>query len=463
MKRNNNFIFSIIITSVFVSSCQVTNKYKSPDIDAENLYRDITATDTTTIADIPWREYYSEPFLANLIDEALKNNVDMLIAESGIRQAEANLKQAQLAYFPGISLTGTLTHVSTSDANAALNHSSVTPRIGIGATWEADIWGKLNRRSRAQYAQFLRSKSYRDLIRASLIANVATSYYSLLALDEKLNITRETAALLEKNVETMQALKDAGRQNSAAVEQSRSLMLSAKISVFDIEYAIRELENSLCVLLGRKPGAIERGSLDVQPAPMEIRTGVPMQMLVRRPDVRQAELAFRSAFELTNAAQAGFYPSITLNAGSFIGYTKTGFSNLFSVENLVANVIGGLTQPLFAQGQLRANLKIARENQLQALLEFQNTVLNAGSEVSNIMYRFESLEEKAVLRSAQIVSTKKAAEDTEELLKADEAIYTEVLSAQQNYLSARLNEVNDKLEQLQCVVNLYRALGGGEE
>ncbi|MDR1517330.1 MAG: TolC family protein, partial [Dysgonamonadaceae bacterium] len=158
MKRNKYLIFSIIALSAFVSSCQVMNKYKLPAADDENLYRDITAADTSTIADIPWREYYSDPVLAGLIGEALQNNVDLLVAESGIRQAEANLKQTQLAYFPNIFLTGTLSNITTSDANAALNRNSATPRIGIGATWEADIWGKLNRKSRAQYAQFLRSQ-----------------------------------------------------------------------------------------------------------------------------------------------------------------------------------------------------------------------------------------------------------------------------------------------------------------
>lgn len=462
MKRNKAYLILFFSTmAMLATSCQVVNKYRSPKIDTEDLYREITATDTTSITAVSWREYYSDPFLAALIDEALQNNVDILVAESSIRQAEANLKQTQLAYFPSIFLTGQVTNTTTSDANTALNTSSTSPRIGIGATWELDIWGKLNRKSRAQYARFLQSHSYKNLIQTSLIANLATSYYSLLALDEKLKISRETASLLEKNVETMQELKDAGRQNRAAVEQSRSLMLSTKLSIYDIESSIRETENTICVLLGRKPGSVTRGSLKEQSVPTEMKIGIPAQLLSLRPDVQQAELDFRAAFELTNVAQASFYPSITLNSGSFIGYAASGFSNLFSLENLMANVVGGLTQPLFSQGQLKANLKVAKENQQQALLKFQQTVLDAGAEVSDILYRFDNSLKKETLRMEHIEATKRAVEDTKELLIENEAIYTEVLSAQQNYLSAQLNRVNDKLEQLQCTVNLYRALGGG--
>lgn len=462
IKKGLRFGGAILLILVF-SSCQVLNRYQTPEIDTSNLYRDYSSTDTTSIATISWREYFKDTYLINLIDEALTKNVDLQIAESSIRQAEASLRKTKAAYFPTVSLTGQITNSTTSDADNALNSSVNNVRIGIGSTWEADIWGKLNRQSRAQYAVFLQSQAYKDLIQSSLIANIATSYYSLLALDEQLQITQESITLLEKNVETIEALKDAGLQNAAGVEQSRVLMLNTKLSIFDLERSIRELENSICVLLARKPGRIERSSFGIQTVPEQIQAGVPVQLLSQRPDVRQAELGFRSAFELTNAAQASFYPSITLNSGSFIGYAASGFTNLFSLENLIANVIGGLTQPIFAQGQLTANLKIARENQQQALLSFQNTLLDAGREVSDILFAYDNSVKKYELRQQQVESTQKAVEYTEELLVAGEAIYTEVLTAQQNYLSAQINQVNDKLEQLQYSVSLYRALGGGVE
>jgi NodT family efflux transporter outer membrane factor (OMF) lipoprotein len=294
-----------------------------------------------------------------------------------------------------------------------------------------------------------------------LIANIATSYYSLLALDEQQRITKETVGLLEENVATMEALKTAGRQNAAAVEQSKSLMLNTKLSVYDLENSIRQMENSICVLLGREPGAISRTTFDTQTVPEQLQTGIPAQLLSRRPDVRQAELDFRSAFELTNVARANFYPSITLNSGSMIGVAASGFVNFFSIENLVANVIGGLTQPIFNRGQLKGNLKIAKAQQEIALVTFKNTVLKAGQEVSDILFSYQSSMRKNAVRQEQIQSTQKAVEYTQALLTAGEANYTEVLTAEQNHLSAQLNRVSDKLEQLQYAVNLYRALGGG--
>ncbi|MDY9919052.1 MAG: TolC family protein [Proteiniphilum sp.] len=469
MNKNKNILPVIFIGIVFVflglSSCQVLNRYQTPKIDTSDLYRDSHAGDTTTIADIPWREFFTDTYLIGLIEEGLENNADLQVAVTGIRQAEAILNMARASYFPTVSLTGQVSNMTTSDANKTLGYNSNNVSLGIAASWELDLWGKLNRQSRSKYALLLKSHSYRNLIQSSLIANITTSYYSLLALDEQLRITTETVRLLEKNVETMMALKEAGMQNvnEAAVEQSRALMLRTKLSIYDLESAIHQLENGISVMLGRKPGAIERSAFEAQAVPARLETGVPAQLLARRPDVIQAELDLRAAFELTNAAQASFYPSVTLNAGSMIGLAAPGFTNFFSSENLLANVIGGLTQPIFNRGQLKGNLKIAKAQQEAALITFKNTVLRAGQEVSDILFSYESSVKKNSIRQEQINSTQKAVEYTKELLVAGEANYTEVLTAEQNYLSAQLSEVSDKLEQLQYSVNLYRALGGGAE
>ena len=466
MKKNKHIIcvvFAGVILVFGLSSCQVLNRYQTPEIKTEGLYRDSPSSDTTTIADIPWKEYFTDSHLIALIEEGLEKNADLQMAVSSIRQAEANLTMARASYFPTVSLVGQITNTTTSDANKTLGYNSSSPALGIAASWELDIWGKLNRQSRSQYALFLKSHTYRNLVQSSLIATIATSYYSLLALDEQLRITTETVGLLEENVETMEALKTAGIQNAAAVEQSKALMLSTTLSIYDLESSIQQMENSISVLLGREPGAIERSAFDAQTVPGRLETGIPAQLLAKRPDVQQAELDFRSAFELTNAAQASFYPSVTLNSGSMIGFASSGFTNFFSLENLMANVIGGLTQPIFNRGQLTGNLKIAKAQQESALIAFKNTVLRAGQEVSDILFSYQSSVKKNDLREEQINATQKAVEYTQELLKADEANYTEVLTAEQNYLSAQLSQVGDKLEQLQYSVNLYRALGGGAE
>lgn len=473
MNKNKNILLVIFAGIVFVflglSSCQVLNRYQTPEMDTSNLYRndhrENYSGDTATIADIPWREYFTDAYLIGLIEESLEHNADLQVAVTTIRQAEANLNMARASYFPTVALTGQVTNTTTSDADKTLGYNSQNVSLGIAASWELDIWGKLNRQSRSRYALFLQSHSYRNLIQSSLIANIATSYYSLLALDAQLGITTETVRLLEENVETMMALKEAGMQNvnEAAVEQSRALMLRTKLSIYDLESAIHQMENAISVMLGREPGTIERSSFEAQTVPAKLSTGVPAQLLARRPDVMQAELDFRSAFELTNAAQASFYPSVTLNAGSMIGFVAPGFSNFFSSENLLANVIGGITQPIFNRGQLKGNLKIAEARQEATLITFENTVLRAGQEVSDILFSYESSVRKNSIRQEQIDSSQKAVEYTKDLLVAGEANYTEVLTAEQNYLSAQLGEVSDKLEQLQYSVNLYRALGGGAE
>lgn len=455
-----------LMALIGLSSCQVVNQYKTPEVDTESLYGDMTSTDTASIANIPWRDYFADPLLVALIEEGVANNYNLQIAYTRIQQAEASLSMARAAYFPDVALVGQVNHSRNSngsDGKDVLGYHSTNYSLGVSASWELDVWGKLNRQSKAKYAQFLNSHAYKNLIQTSLIANIATSYYSLLALDEKLAITLETAKLMGENVETMEDLKKAGLQNGAAVEQSKSLLYSTLSSIPDLESQIRQVENAICTMLGRKPGGISRRNIYDQQYPEELEFGVPVQILSRRPDVRQAEFSFRSAFELTNAARASFYPSITLSTGT-LGYaTANTLSNFFKPENLFASIIGGLTQPLFAKKQLIGNLKIAKAQQQEALLTFEQTVLEAGQEVTDILYTFEASQRKNETRQKQIDACKNSVSFTHELLTAGVANYTEVLTAEQNLLSAQLSQVNDRLEQLQCTVNLYKALGGGIE
>ena len=463
----NKYIKGIVLlgltASMGLTSCQVTNRYKSPEVNTDSLFRDRPSTDTVTIANMTWCEYFKDPVLQELIEEGLQNNFDLQIAVTRIQQAEANLGMAKAAYFPDVSLVGQAEHSRSSngvDGKDVLGYHSTTYTLGVSTSWELDVWGKLNRQSKAKYAQFLNSHAYHNLIKTSLVANIATSYYSLLALDEQLKITKETVILLEESTTTMQALMEAGMINGASVEQSKSLLYSTRVTIPDLESQIRQMENSISTLLGRKPGHVVRATISDQMIVSRLAYGVPAQLLAKRPDVQQAELGFRSAFELTHAARAAFYPSITLTSG-MIGYGASSLSNFFKPENIFASIIGGLTQPIFAKKQLTGNLKIAKAQQQEALLTFEKTVLSAGEEVSNILYSYESSISKNEIRESQISSLNKAVDFTQELLKAGEANYTEVLTAEQNLLQAQLGQVSDKLEQLQCSVDLYKALGGG--
>lgn len=471
-KYVNKLALSGLIALIGFSSCQVMNKYKSPEPDSENLFRNENATDTTTIASIPWKEYFNDTYLQAYIEEALENNYDMLIAQERIKQAEEVLGMARAAYFPDVALSAQVDQKRLSAADPLtgmpkkrnnLGYHTENYSLGIVASWELDIRGKLNRQSRAKYAQMLGSYAGRNLIQTSLISNMANTYYSLLALDEQLKVTKDMIALMDDNLVTTEALKEAGMATGAAVEQTRAALSSAKTSIPDLESNIRQLENSICTMLGRKPGQINRSTILQQTTPAELAHGIPVQMLAKRPDVNQAELEFRSAFELTNAAKASFYPSINLTSG-IIGFsTVNGLSHFFKPENLFASIVGGLTQPIFARKQLMTQYKVAKSEQQVALLSFEKTVLAAGQEVSDILYTYESSLKKNHDREIQVEALAKAVDYTRELLKAGEANYIEVLTAQQGLLEAQLDRVSDKLQQLKSASDLYRALGGGLE
>lgn len=460
-----NFI-PFIALCLCISSCISVKSYQEPQIDPDGLFGNYPERDTLTIANLPWYTYFTDPLLTDLIDQGLTNNFDLQIAISRIQQSEANLSIARAAYFPTATLTAGVQHNRFSEAGSGdvLRKHTTQYTLGIAATWEVELWGKLTSQSKASYAQLLASYSYRNLVQTTLIANIANYYYSLLALDEQLRISRRTLEVLQESSEAMQAMMEAGMLNGAAVQQSLGLQYATEASIPDLETQLIQTENSLNLLLGRKPGTlINRSGIKEQIVPTQLDYGFPMQMLARRPDVRQAELNFRSAFELTNVARASFYPSITLNSGSMIGYSHSTLSNFFRPENLIANIIGGLTQPIFARNQLRGNLKIARAQQEEALLNFENTVLSAGKEVSDILSILDATRRKETSRARQIQALETAVYYTGELLTAGEANYTEVLNAQQSLLQAELNQVTDKLQELQAAVNLYRALGGGIE
>jgi len=453
-----------IVVLLAMPSCNINKKFVSPEADTAGLYRDSSSTDTTTIADIPWKEYFADAQLQALIAEGLANNTNMQVAQLRIQQAEAGFKTAKAALYPTLSVAGQVTHTQISNGKNGVDVLGYTPdhvnQLGFSTSWEVDLWGKLGSQKRAKYASLLNSYEYSNLIQTSLVANIAKAYYSLMALDEQLRITKESAALLKTSAETMLALKEAGTVNGAAVEQSNALLYSAELVIPTLQRQIYETENAICILLNRKPGAVIRDSIARQTVPVELKYGVPTQMVANRPDVRQAELSFRSAYELTGVAQSSMYPSLTLSSAS-IGFASSSISEFFKPANIAANIVGGLSQPLFFKRQLRSNLEIAKAQQAEALLNFQNAVLVAGQEVSNILTGFQLSLSKNELRDLQVESYTKAVDYTQQLLLAGEANYTEVLSAQRNLLTAQLSKVDDKLEQLNYSVNLYKALGGG--
>jgi len=456
----------MVIAAALLSACSITKKYERPAaLSTDKLYRDEASADTTTIADMPWQSVFKDEKLNALIQKGLDQNLNLKNAIENIVQARASLRQSKLAYYPTLQLDASATHTKQSEAGlnfpAGININTLTTtyKLGVSTSWEADIWGKLSSSKRAALASYLATDAAKQAIQTQLISDIANNYFMLLAYDKSLKITQETLESRIKNVETIKALKEGAIVTGAAVVQSEANQHAAEVLIPDLKQSIRETENALNILLGQAPGPVDRGELGTQVIPENIAVGVPSQLLENRPDVRQAEFNFRVAFESTNLAKTYFYPSLTLTASG-------GFSNLelkdFFTNSIFYSIIGGLTQPIFNQGKNKLRLTTAQSQQLQAYNNFQQSLLTAGQEVSNALYSYQMAVEKEDSRKKQIEALEKAVDFTQQLLEYSSATnYTDVLTSEQNLLAAQLSGINDNLQKLQAVVNLYRALGGG--
>lgn len=446
------------VATLLLSGCGVYTKYQRPeDISTEGLYgQEVELQDTTSIASLSWRELFTDSQLQSLIEHALQSNTDLLSARQRIKEAEAALLSAKLSYLPSFMLTPQGGVSSFDKSKGSWTYTAVA-----SASWEIDIFGKLTNAKRRAKALYLQSAEYEQAVSTSLIANVANLYYTLLMLDEQYRISEETAVNWQNSVRIMRAMMAAGMTNEASVSQSEANCRQVEASLLDLKQQIKEVENSLSILLGDVPGTIERGRLEGQVFPEELTVGVPVQLLARRPDVKSAELSLASAFYSTNAARSAFYPSITL--GGTAGWTNSAGSMIINPGKLLLSAVGSLTQPLFNKGLNVAQLKIAKAQQEEAKLAFRQALLNAGSEVNNALTQVQTARGKTALRTGQINSLENAVRSTQLLMQHGTSTYLEVLTAQQSLLSAQLTQVADRFDEIQGIINLYQALGGGRE
>ena len=451
--------------SALLSSCHIYKTYDRPeDIMTAGLYRDTIAANDTLVSDtanfgnLPWKEVFTDPQLQGYIEQALTSSPDILTAALKVEEAKAPLLASKLAFIPSLTLSPQGTVSSWDKGKATQTYS-----LPVTASWQIDLSGQLLNLKRQAKVTLEQTKAYEQNTRVQLIANTANLYYTLLMLDRQLQITEGTAEILKKNTETMEAMKDAGIYNTteAAVEQSRAAYAQVQASLPDIRANIREIENSLCLLLGEPAHAIERGVLEDQKLPSEFSVGIPLQLLSNRPDVKAAEQALAAAYYNTNVARSNFYPRITLSGSA--GWTNSAGAEIVNPGKLLASAIASLTQPLFQNGANIAKLRIAKAQQEEAKIQFQTALLNAGNEVSNALTQYQSCTEKVTARNMQVNSSKNAADYTKELFNLGTSTYLEVLSAEQSYLSAQLSEVSDAFSRMQAVISLYQALGGGRQ
>lgn len=432
--------------------------YERPEVKTDGIVRDpvndqATLEGSNDFGNLPWRSVFTDPQLQSLIEKALANNPNLLNAMLNVDIAESQLKAAKLAYLPSLVLspTGTITHMGE---GAEANKSYTLP---LAASWNVDLFGTLRSSKKAAAMSLLQTKDYQLAVQTRLISNVANLYYTLLMLDKQMEIVTDMENLTKDTWDMMKLQMEFGRARSTSVQSAEAAYYSVKNQSVNIKRQIRESENSLSLLLGEPAQTIARGKLDGQSLPESYAGGVGVQLLSNRPDVHANEMALASCFYGVQNARSRFYPSINITANA-------GWANgqgTINPAKFLVQAVGSLTQPLFMKGQLKAGLRVAEDQYKQAYNTWQNSILTAGSEVSNALVAYNAAKESEELEQKRIDVLKKNVEDIELLYKQSSSTYLEVITAQQNLLNAQVSQVQDQFTKLQSIVNLYYALGGG--
>lgn len=447
--------------SYLMGGCGIYTRYERPQTEYAETFRaplggDSILLDTITAADITWQEFFTDSFLRNWIEVGLENNTDLNTARLRVEQAEAALQASRLAFVPSVSLGADVGWNGSVGGSSGLSYT-----VAPTAEWEVDIFGRLLNAKRGARAALEQSHAYRQAVQTRLISSIANSYYTLLMLDAQLEISRRTQINWKENVRTMTALKRAGKTNEAAVLLARSNELSVEGSILTLEKQIMEQENAVYALLGISPTEMPRGRLFDQNFPKDLSVGVPLQLLSRRPDVKQAEAALAQAFYATNAVRSEFYPKITI--GGTFGWTNGSGVNILNPGYWLFQTVGSLVQPLFNRGTTKAKLRIAKAQQEEALLTFRQSLLDAGTEVDNALLQWQTARKRLEVDRKQVLHLQAAVWNTRLLMRNGLTSYLEVLTSQQNLLEAELTEATDKYDEIQGVISLYHALGGGAD
>ena len=461
MKRQILFILG---GCALLSSCGIYGSYERPaEInEIEGLYRDtasmtnvLAVGDTANFGNLPWREVFTEPQLQTLIEKALVANADVKKAEINVKKMQAGLKVSKLAYLPSLAFT-------PDGKVASFDHhkASQTYTLPLAASWDLGAMGSKRNQLQQSKVNLAMTKAAEQATKNAIIAGVANLYYTLEMLDEQLHTTNSTIVLWKKNVEAMEAMLEAGMTNAAAVAQTKANYYELLASVPQLESSIRQAENTLCVLLAEAPHAVARGEFSENPLNLDMSVGLPMHLLSNRPDVQIAEYNLASNFYKLNIARSAFYPSLKLSGVA--GWTNSAGAAVINPAKFIATAIANLTQPIFANGKLMANLKISKLDVEAAELDFRQSLLQAGQEVSDALDKYQSAKEQQVLREMKVAELTEAVEKTQLLFQyGNRTSYLETLTAQQSLLSGQLALINDKFSKVQSAISLYQALGGG--
>lgn len=458
---SGRMLMSVCLASLTLTGCKsLYGTYERPEVKTDGIVRDpvddqATLEGSNDFGNLPWRSVFTDPQLQTLIEKALTNNPDLLNAMLNVDMAEAQLKAAKLSFLPSVLLspTGTISHFG--------DHVEATKSytLPVVASWDIDLFGSLRSSKRATAMSLLQAKDYQVAVQTRLISNVANLYYTLLMLDRQMEIITDMEKLTKDTWDMMKLQMDYGRARSTSVQSAEAAYYSVKNQGVDLKRQTREIENSLSLLLGEPAHAIARGKLDGQSLPESFAGGVGVEILSNRADVHANEMALASCFHNVQNARSKFYPSLNITGTG-------GWSNGQGMVNpgkLLLQAVGTLTQPIFMRGQLTANLRVSQDRYKQAYNTWQNSVLAAGSEVSNALVAYNSAKESEELESHRVKVLKQSVADTEQLYKQSSSTYLEVIAAQQGLLNAEISLVQDQFTKLQSIVNLYYALGGGSK
>ena len=455
----------LISSAVFLlSSCGLYNKYERPDeVNTQGLIRDLTSDTDTLVTNtdenfgnLPWREVFTDPQLQSLIEKALENNTDLRNAALNVKMMQSMLTVSKLAFLPSIAIApqGTISKVQMDGAS-----TSKTYQLPVAASWNIDLFGNLLSQKRSAQAQLLATKDYQVVVQTNIICGVANLYYTLMMLDEQLAIITDMEGLVKETWDMMKLQMELGRARSTSVQSAEASYYSILAQKATIKQQIREMENSMSLLLNEAGHTIARGQFYNQSLPSNFATGVGIQLLSNRADVHAAEMALAQCFYDTETARSRFYPNITITGTAL--FTNSLGTAIVNPGKWILSAVGSLTQPIFQHGQIVAGLKVAKAQQEQALNTFQQTILKAGNEVSNALVAYNTCDEKSQLDEKQVKIYEQNVEDTRQLYTSKGSSYLEVIQAQTGLLNARISKVQDDFSKMQAVVNLYQALGGG--
>lgn len=469
MKFKNIIIAAAV--SFLLTSCGLFKKYEqqtqAPD-DVFGTTQEVTsAMGGESIARLSWREFFTDPQLQQLIEQALANNTDLNSARIAVEKSEAALKTAKMAYLPSLYFApqGSAAKFGNSPWSKAYD-------LPLQLSIDIDLFGGITNRKRAAQAVLFQSQMREEAVRSNLISAVAQQYYLLQVLDLQLDILNQTDSLWNASLQTQKSLWENGKAFSTAVNQMESSYLDVKTQIVETRRYIRAVENNICVLLAVTPQRINRSKWGDSPLHGSeshgdildtrfLKIGVPASMLELRPDIRMANFAMEEAFYNTNAARAAFFPSLTLSGT--IGWTNSGGGIVADPGKLLLNFVGQLMQPIFARGKIKANYKISKLTEEDLQKQYVQTVINAGNEVNEAMADCQDAREKHVFYHRQVELLQDAYTGTHELMNNGKASYLEVLTAQESLLQSQLNEAMNMYDGAQAVIELYIALGGGSE